>query len=99
MLYYLSLLTHTDQLAFFRLFKYLTFRSGAAVVTARLIAFLINPILIPRRKLKQGKGQPRPSDGPQRHILEKAGPPTRGGLLILIPWVASPLLWASPSNR
>ena len=29
MLYYLSLLTHTDQLAFFRLFKYLTFRAGA----------------------------------------------------------------------
>ena len=34
MLYYLSLLTHTDQLAFFRLFRYLTFRSGAAVMTA-----------------------------------------------------------------
>ena len=34
MLYYLSLLTHTDQLAFFRLFGYLTFRSGAAVITA-----------------------------------------------------------------
>ena len=43
MLYYLSLLTHTDQLAFFRLFGYLTFRSGAAVMTALLIAFMINP--------------------------------------------------------
>ena len=46
MLYDLSLLTHTDQLAFFRLFKYLTFRSGAAVMTSILIAFLINPALI-----------------------------------------------------
>ena len=73
MLYYLSLLTHTDQLAFFRLFKYLTFRSGAAVVTALLIAFLINPMLIRWLKLKQGKGQPIRADGPQRHILEKAG--------------------------
>ncbi|HEY1877828.1 MAG TPA: phospho-N-acetylmuramoyl-pentapeptide-transferase, partial [Rhizomicrobium sp.] len=99
MLYYLSLLTHTDQLAFFRLFKYLTFRSGAAVVTAILIAFLINPMLIRWLKMKQGKGQPIRTDGPQRHILEKAGTPTMGGLLILIPWVGSTLLWASLSNR
>jgi phospho-N-acetylmuramoyl-pentapeptide-transferase len=99
MLYYLSLLTHTDQLAFFRLFKYLTFRSGAAVVTALLIAFLINPMLIRWLKVRQGKGQPIRTDGPQRHILEKAGTPTMGGLLILIPWIGSTLLWASPSNR
>ena len=64
MLYYLSLLTHTDQLAFFRLFKYLTFRSGGAVMTALLIAFLINPMLIRWLKVKQGKGQPIRSDGP-----------------------------------
>ena len=99
MLYYLSLLTHTDQLAFFRLFRYLTFRSGAAVVTALLIAFLINPMLIRWLKVKQGKGQPIRTDGPQRHILEKAGTPTMGGLLILIPWVGSTILWASLSNR
>ena len=99
MLYYLSLLTHTDQLAFFRLFRYLTFRSGAAVMTALLIAFLINPMLIRWLKVKQGKGQPIRTDGPQRHIVEKAGTPTMGGLLILIPWVGSTLLWASLSNR
>ena len=99
MLYYLSLLTHTDQLAFFRLFKYLTFRSGAAVVTALMIAFLINPMLIRWLKVKQGKGQPIRSDGPQRHIIEKAGTPTMGGLLILIPWVGATLLWANLSNR
>ena len=86
MLYYLSLLTHTDQLAFFRLFRYLTFRSGAAVMTALAIAFFINPMLIRWLKVKQGKGQPIRSDGPQRHIIEKAGTPTMGGLLILIPW-------------
>ena len=95
MLYYLSLLTHTDQLAFFRLFKYLTFRSGAAVVTALMIAFLINPMLIRWLKVKQGKGQPIRSDGPQRHIMEKAGTPTMGGLLILIPWIGATLLWAN----
>jgi phospho-N-acetylmuramoyl-pentapeptide-transferase len=99
MLYYLSLLTHTDQLAFFRLFRYLTFRSGAAVMTALVIAFFINPALIRWLKLKQGKGQPIRHDGPQRHILEKAGTPTMGGLLILIPWLGSTLLWAQLGNR
>lgn len=99
MLYYLSLLTHTDQLAFFRLFKYLTFRGGAAVVTALLIAFLINPMLIRWLKVRQGKGQPIRADGPQRHVLEKAGTPTMGGLLILIPWLGATLLWANLSNR
>ncbi|HEU4548177.1 MAG TPA: phospho-N-acetylmuramoyl-pentapeptide-transferase [Rhizomicrobium sp.] len=99
MLYYLSLLTHTDQLAFFRLFGYLSFRAMAAVVTALIIAFWINPMLIRWLKLKQGKGQPIRSDGPARHILEKAGTPTMGGLLILIPWIGSTLIWASLSNR
>jgi phospho-N-acetylmuramoyl-pentapeptide-transferase len=99
MLSYLALLTHTDQFAFFRLFGYLTFRAGAAVLTALVIAFWINPMLIRWLKVKQGKGQPIRSDGPQRHIIEKAGTPTMGGLLILIPWIGSTLLWASLSNR
>ena len=99
MLYYLSLLTHTDQLAFFRLFRYLSFRSGGAVVTALLIAFVIGPRLIRWLKIRQGKGQPIRSDGPQRHIVEKQGTPTMGGLLILIPWVISTLLWANLSNK
>jgi phospho-N-acetylmuramoyl-pentapeptide-transferase len=99
MLYYLSLLTHTDQLAFFRLFKYLTFRSGGAVITALIFAFIVNGSLIQWLKLKQGKGQPIRSDGPQRHIIEKAGTPTMGGLLILLPWIVSTLLWANLSNQ
>src|SRR5580765_481674 len=98
MLYYLSLLTHTDQLAFFRLFRYLSFRAVGAVMTALIIAFYYNPILIRWLKIKQGKGQPIRSDGPQRHIIEKAGTPTMGGVLILIPWVGSTLLWAQMSN-
>ncbi|HJW40907.1 MAG TPA: phospho-N-acetylmuramoyl-pentapeptide-transferase [Rhizomicrobium sp.] len=98
MLYYLSLLTHTDQFAIFRLFKYLTFRSGGAVITALIFAFIVNGSLIQWLKLKQGKGQPIRSDGPQRHIVEKAGTPTMGGVLILLPWVVSTLLWANLSN-
>ena len=99
MLYYLSLLTHTDQLAFFRLFKYLTFRSGGAVITALLFSFIVNDGLIRWLKVKQGMGQPIRSDGPQRHIVEKQGTPTMGGLLILLPWVVSTVLWANLSNQ
>jgi phospho-N-acetylmuramoyl-pentapeptide-transferase len=99
MLYLLSHLTHTDQLAFFRLFKYLTFRSGGAVITALLFAFVVNGSLIRWLKAKQGKGQPIRADGPQRHIVEKAGTPTMGGLLILLPWLVSTLLWANLANE
>ena len=45
MLYYLSLLTQTEELAFFRLFRYLTFRSGAAVVTADYDAATLSAVL------------------------------------------------------
>ncbi|HWD26941.1 MAG TPA: phospho-N-acetylmuramoyl-pentapeptide-transferase [Rhizomicrobium sp.] len=99
MLYFLSLLTHTDQLAFFRLFRYLTFRSGGAVITALVFAFIVNGSLIQWLKVKQGKGQPIRADGPQRHIVEKAGTPTMGGVLILLPWLLSTLLWANLQNE
>jgi phospho-N-acetylmuramoyl-pentapeptide-transferase len=99
MLYFLSLLTHTDQLAFFRLFRYLTFRSGGAVITALVFAFIVNGSLIQWLKVKQGKGQPIRADGPQRHIIEKAGTPTMGGLLILLPWLLATLLWANLQNE
>jgi phospho-N-acetylmuramoyl-pentapeptide-transferase len=82
-----------DHLTILRLFKYLSFRAGGAVLTALLIAFIIGPRLIAWLKVKQGKGQPIRTDGPQRHIVEKAGTPTMGGLLIFIPTVASTLLW------
>jgi phospho-N-acetylmuramoyl-pentapeptide-transferase len=99
MLYYLSLLTHMDQFEFFRLFRYLTFRAGGAVITAILLAFIVNGSLIQWLKVKQGKGQPIRADGPQRHIVEKAGTPTMGGLLILLPWIVSTLLWANVGNK
>jgi phospho-N-acetylmuramoyl-pentapeptide-transferase len=98
MFHFLFYLPHADQIAFLRLFKYLTFRSGGAVLTALLVAFWIGPALIRRLKLKQGKGQPIRSDGPQRHVIEKQGTPTMGGLLILVPVVTATLMWADLSN-
>jgi phospho-N-acetylmuramoyl-pentapeptide-transferase len=98
MFHFLFYLPHAEQLAFLRLFKYLSFRSGGAILTALFIAFWIGPSLIRWLKMKQGKGQPIREDGPQRHIIEKKGTPTMGGLLILISVVCSTLLWADLTN-
>ncbi len=78
----------------FNVFRYITFRAGGAVITALFIAFVIGPSTIRWLKLKQGKGQPIRTDGPQRHIVEKQGTPTMGGLLILVSAVGATILWA-----
>lgn len=87
-----------DQFLFFNLFRYLTFRSGGAVLTALLICFVLGPGLIAWLKSKQGDGQPIREDGPQSHLLTKRGTPTMGGALILIAITVSTLLWADLSN-
>ncbi|OFX14750.1 MAG: phospho-N-acetylmuramoyl-pentapeptide-transferase [Alphaproteobacteria bacterium RIFOXYD12_FULL_60_8] len=88
----------SDQFNVFNLFRYLTFRSGGAVLTALFIAFIIGPNLIAWLKSKQGKGQPIRDDGPERHLIEKVGTPTMGGTLILISLGVSTLLWADLAN-
>ena len=82
----------------FNLFSYLTFRTGGAVLTALLICFIAGPSIIKWLKKKQKKGQPIRSDGPQSHIVAKAGTPTMGGFMILLGLVVSTLLWADLSN-
>lgn len=78
-------------------FRYLTFRSAYAAVTALLLAFLFGPVIIERlRQLKLG--QSIRLDGPQSH-LTKSGTPTMGGLLILAAVSAATLLWVDLSNR
>ncbi len=81
----------------FNVFRYLSFRSGAAVSTALFIGLLIGPKFINMLRLRQGKGQPIREDGPITH-LKKAGTPTMGGLMILISVVLSLLLWMDLSN-
>jgi phospho-N-acetylmuramoyl-pentapeptide-transferase len=83
---------------FTNVFRYLTVRTGAGVLTALVISFLIGPSLIRWLKEAQGKGQPIRTDGPQRHIVEKQGTPTMGGLMILISLTLSTLLWADLGN-
>lgn len=81
----------------FNLFKYLTFRTGGAILTALLISFLIGPRVIRWLKSKQGKGQPIRTDGPETH-LKKQGTPTMGGLMIIFSVTLSTLLWVDLSN-
>jgi phospho-N-acetylmuramoyl-pentapeptide-transferase len=82
----------------FNLFRYLTFRSGGALMTALLIAFFMGPRVIAWLKSKQGEGQPIRPDGPEGHLLRKKGTPTMGGFLILLALVGSTLLWAELTN-
>lgn len=82
---------------FFNLFRYITFRTGAAMFTSALVVFLFGPAMISSLRVRQGKGQPIRADGPQTHF-KKAGTPTMGGLMILAGIVVSALLWADLSN-
>ncbi|QNA83115.1 phospho-N-acetylmuramoyl-pentapeptide-transferase [Sphingomonas sp. So64.6b] len=79
------------------LIRYLSFRSGGAVATALVIGLIIGPKFIGWLRVRQGKGQPIRSDGPQTH-LAKRGTPTMGGLMILTSMVLSILLWMDLSN-
>ncbi len=87
-----------DQHQVFNLFRYLTFRTGGATMTALFIAFVLGPWLIRWLKSRQRGGQPIREDGPESHLLTKKGTPTMGGLLILIGLSVSTLLWANLAN-
>jgi phospho-N-acetylmuramoyl-pentapeptide-transferase len=96
MLYFLGQLG--DSLAAFNVFRYITFRTAGAVVTALFFVFLFGPGMIRLLRVKQGRGQPIREDGPQGHLLTKKGTPTMGGLMILAGAVSSILLWSNLSN-
>ena len=96
---YLWLAPYADEWAILNLFKYLTFRTGGAIMTALLICFIFGPKIIRMLKVRQKKGQPIRHDGPERHIIEKAGTPTMGGFMILLGLIVSTLLWADLSNE
>ncbi len=97
MLYHLLFPLASDY-TMFNLFQYLTFRSGGAVLTALLFSFCLGPRLIRWLKVKQGKGQPIRSDGPESHLLTKKGTPTMGGIMMLLAVTLSTLLWARLDN-
>ncbi len=96
MLYHLLYQLH-DRFSGFNVFRYITFRSAGAVLTALLVTFVLGPSMIAwLRRLKVG--QHVRNDGPQTH-LAKQGTPTMGGLLIVAALVSSVLLWSDLTNK
>ena len=80
----------------FRIFRYLTFRTAFASLTALMIALFIGPWVI--QKLHEFQiGQFIREDGPQSH-LKKKGTPTMGGVLICIAILLPTVLWSDPAN-
>ena len=96
MLYHLSMAL-AEHFSEFNVVRYLTFRTGGAIMTALFLVFMFGPRLISLLKIKQGKGQPIRDDGPETHFA-KAGTPTMGGLMILGSIFVTTLLWADLRN-
>ena len=96
MLYWLS--EFSSDFTVLNLFRYLTFRTGGAVLTAMLMAFIFGPAIIRWLKSRQSNGQPIRSDGPESHMLTKQGTPTMGGMMMLLGIAVATILWADLSN-
>ena len=86
-----------DQYSFLNVFKYLTFRTGLAVMTSLVVVFIIGAPLIKIFSEKMITGPIR-QDGPIDHIVKKTGTPTMGGVIIIIGIISSTFLWADLTN-
>ncbi len=87
----------SDQFAVLNVFRYLTFRTGGAVITALVLSFVFGPVLIRTLRTRQNGGQPIRADGPESHFT-KQGTPTMGGFLILFALTVATVLWADLTN-
>jgi phospho-N-acetylmuramoyl-pentapeptide-transferase len=96
MLPFLAEFSHSLPLV--NVFRYITFRTGGALVTALFVVFMFGPAIIDALRLRQGKGQPIREDGPASHLLTKKGTPTMGGLMILSGILVATLLWSNLTN-
>jgi phospho-N-acetylmuramoyl-pentapeptide-transferase len=97
MLYHLLVPLARDHIVF-NVFRYLTFRSFMALITALVISLVVGPWIIRKLRLKQHGGETVREDTPERHRTKK-GTPTMGGIVILVALLASTLLWANLTNR
>ena len=94
---HLSAGTH-GHIPVFNLLRYLTFRTIMATATAQFVVVLLGSRFIRWMQAKQGKGQPIRAEGIERHVIEKAGTPTMGGVMILAGLFAGASLWSDLSN-
>jgi phospho-N-acetylmuramoyl-pentapeptide-transferase len=97
LLYWLLFVKLQHYVAPFRIFRYVTFRTAFASLTALFTALIVGPLVIGRLRDFQ-IGQYIREEGPKAH-QKKAGTPTMGGLLIVIAIVVPTLLWADLGNR
>ncbi|MDI6741436.1 MAG: phospho-N-acetylmuramoyl-pentapeptide-transferase [Smithella sp.] len=95
MIYYLLYPLH-ETISFFNVFRYITFRTIFAAITALLISLIFGKWMIQKLQAMQ-IGQQIRDDGPQSHLIKK-GTPTMGGLLIIFAVVISTLLWTNLSD-
>ena len=97
MFYYISQFFIQD-LSFFNIFKYITFRSGGALLTGLFFSFLFAPLIIRWLKKNQRMASTIREDVPKSHLFKKRGTPTMGGLLILLSFLFSTLFWSDMKN-
>ena len=98
MFYYLAN-EFTNVFSYLNLFNYISFRTGAAILTSLFFSLIFGEIIIKKLTDFQPTGQPIRGDGPENHIIKKAGTPTMGGVLILASVTISLFLWADISNK
>ncbi len=84
--------------SFLNIFSYITFRSGAAILTGLFFSLIFGNYLINNLSKIQPTGQPIRDDGPKSHIIAKKGTPTMGGVLIILSVLVSTFLWAELNN-
>ena len=96
MLFWLA--DYSDTFPILNVFRYITFRTGGALMTAALFMFIAGSPIIDWLRAAQGRGQPIREDGPQSHLKSKIGTPTMGGLMIIFAVTASTILWANVYN-
>ena len=89
----------SENFQIFNVFKYITFRTGGAILTSLILSFIFGPLLIQTLKNFQKEGQPIRIDGPSDHIIKKKGTPTMGGILILFASVGSTIIWMQLDNQ
>ncbi len=85
--------------SFLNIFSYITFRTGASILTGLFFSLIFGNYLINKLSKIQPIGQPIRKDGPESHIIAKKGTPTMGGLLIILSVLVSTILWADLYNN
>ena len=87
------------QYSFLNLFNFITFRVGASILTSLFFSLIFGQFIINKLTLVQPEGQPIRKDGPENHIIKKAGTPTMGGVLIILSVLISSILWSDLQNN